>query len=178
MKIKLGMVAMLFPLALLTIYPNDLNAADNEKPWVCKGNCRTWIVIDSNNTHMAVGDKFQINKDGQDIKFSALAQLRGRWKKEVANSFELDLTRIGPPNAYTNESRLCGFIDVDPDLHKGTGIDHGPNHMFKIKLKAKNLLQITWDVEPELSEPPKTQKDKCNELDEPAHGGRVHAEPN
>ena len=173
MKIKLGMVATLLPVALLTIYPNNLNAQDNEKPWHCKGNCRTWIVIDSNNTHMAVGDKFQIRKFGAVAKFSAQWQLRERWKKPAMKSLEFDLTRIGPPASFTEDTRFCGFIDVDPILHEGMG--HGPSHIFKIKMVDKNMLQITWGTP--LSDPSKTLIQKCEALDE-SHGGRVHAEPN
>jgi len=179
MKNTLGMFAMLLPAALLTIYPNNLNAVqddDKEKPWQCKGNCRTWVVIDSDETHMAKGDKFQIQKSSSEVKFVALSQLRGRWKKAALTPTGFGLTRIGPPGKYTAKTRFCGFIDVDADLHKNNDIiGHGKDHMFKIKLKGENLLQITWSAPPPSSE--KTQVEKCEALDD-SHGGIVHAEPN
>ena len=173
MKNKLGMFATLLSVALLTIYPNDLRAQDNEKPWQCKGNCRTWIVIASTTAHMAVGDKFQIRKYGATAKFSAQSQLRGRWKKPALTPLEFDLTRSGPAASFSEETRFCGFIDVDSAMHADE--DHGVAHIFKIKLIDKNMLKITWGTP--LSDPTKTLVQKCEALDE-SHGGIVHAEPN
>ena len=180
MKSKLGMFALLLPVALLTIYPNNLNAGqedEKEKPWQCKGNCRTWIVIDSDETHMAKGDKFQIHKFGSEVKFVALSQLRGRWKKEALTPLAFGLTRIGPPAKYTEKTRFCGFIDVDENLHKNKDIGHGKDHMFKIKLKGENLLQITWKPVTPDSEGKLDRVAECTALDD-SHGGIVHAEPN
>ena len=180
MKSKLGIFAMLLPIALLTIYPNDLNAQPgeelkNETPWHCKGKCRTWVVYESAD-HMVTGDKFQIQQLGQNVKFVALSKLKGNWKKDVMNPFEPDLTQIGGPKFGPN-SRLCGFVDIVSDEHEP---DSGIGHMFKINLKNKNTLQITW--KPAHSESVKNlDPDKRNAMCEAvtqSHGGVAHAEPN
>ena len=185
MKSILGMFATLLSIALLTIYPNDLKAQDEEKPWHCKGKCRTWVVYDihpiageeeprDHVTHMAVGDKFQIRKDGSEMNFVALSQLRGHWGKEPTSSVVVGLTPIGGTEYRgnpENKSRLCGFPDILPGKHDPAKI----RQMFKIKLMGNDTLQIMWKhITPNADGSWKTLKDECAALDD-SHGGIAHA---
>ena len=173
MNIKLGMIAALLSVVPLTVFPIDLNAGQDQRPWQCQGKCRTWVVIDSENDHMAVGEKFQIRKFGTQESLIALSHLKGNW--EETNS-EFGLTRIGPSH-YNENSRFCGFVDIKGARHGNVA----KGHMYKIKLLDSGLLQIDWfDLDKSLLEQPLTAENrasKCTEMNVD-HGGRVHAEPN
>lgn len=170
MNIKLGMIAALLSVVPLTVFPIDLNAGDDQRPWQCKGKCRTWVVVNSKFDHMMPGDKFQIRRFGSQESLIALSQLRGHWGETKS---EFGLARVGSSH-YSENSRFCGFVDVNHGNVKN-------GHMFKIKLLESDLLQIDWfDLDNPLLEQPLTddqRTSKCTELDV-QHGGRVHAEPN
>lgn len=178
MKNILGMSATLLSVALLTIYPNNLKAGEEQRPWHCKGKCRTWVVykVEDEASHMAKDDKFQIRKFGSKVSFIALSDLKENWAKMDINHLEFDLTQT-KPEKFSDDSRFCGFLEIGTDNHEGQ--DKG--HMFKIKLLGNDTLQISWT---KISSSSKAMLDvdgerklACEALND-AHGGRIHAEPN